>query len=242
MKPFLLLATRDHDEAADREYDSILRHAGLDRASLNRVRVEAEPLPAIDLDAYAGVFLGGSAFTISDTDKTDLQRRVEADLSQLIDRIVDADVPFFGMCYGVGTIVTHLGGVVDRTYGEPISAPRITVTEDGAADPLLAGMPSTFHAFVGHKEACNGNPPGATLLATGQACPVQMFRVGRNVYVTQFHPELDADDLITRMRIYQHAGYFRPDELEPLIEMARTSPVNGAQHRLLRNFVERYAS
>lgn len=241
MKPFLLLATRDHDEAAEAEYRSIMRHAGLDENTLHRIRVEAEPLPEIDLDDYAGVFLGGSAFTISDDVKSDVQRRVEADLAELVDRIVDADIPFFGMCYGVGTVSTHLGGTVDRTYGEPISAASITVTGEGSADPLLAGMPTTFHAFVGHKEACNGCPPGATLLATGDVCPVQMFRVGENVYVTQFHPELNAEDLAARMRIYQHAGYFKPEELDDLIEMAQTSGVNGIQHQLLDNFVSRYS-
>ena len=47
---------------------------------------------------------------------------------------------------------------------------------------------------------------GVIMLATGADCPVQMYRVGEHVYVTQFHPELDADDLAARMRIYQHAG------------------------------------
>ena len=117
----------------------------------------------------------------------------------------------------------------------------MTQTAAGLADPLLAGIPERFHAFVGHKEACNGVPPKVEMLATGVDCRVQMYRVGANVYVTQFHPELDADDLAARMRIYQHAGYFDPSELDDLIEMAYASKVNGSQHLVLRNFVERYA-
>ena len=69
-----------------------------------------------------------------------------------------------------------------------------------------------------------------------------MYRVGNNVYVTQFPPELDADDLAARMRIYQHAGYFDPSELDDLITMAYASQVDGEQHRVLRNFVDRYAT
>ena len=65
-----------------------------------------------------------------------------------------------------------------------------------------------------------------------------MYRTGRNVYVTQFHPELDAVDLAERMRIYQNAGYFRPDEMDSLIEMANASGVTGVQHLILRNFVQ----
>ncbi|MGB7962978.1 MAG: glutamine amidotransferase [Propionicimonas sp.] len=241
MKPFLLLATRDHDEAAAAEYRSVLRHAGLTADTLRHHRVESEPLPHIDLDEYSGVILGGSSFSVTEAQKTVVQQRVEAELAHLVDRIVDVDFPFLGMCYGVGTVTTHLGGLVDRRYGEPVGATEIIVTPEGATDPLMADVGDSFHAFVGHKEACNGTPPRATLLATGTECPVQMYRVGNNVYVTQFHPELDADDLAARMRIYQHAGYFDPAELDELIAMAYGSDVTGVQHSVLRNFVRHYA-
>jgi GMP synthase (glutamine-hydrolysing) len=224
MKPFLLLATRDHDKAALDEYESVLKHTGLAREDLVHQRVESGPLPEI-----------------SDGNKSDLQLRVEADIRSLVDQIVDEDVPFLGLCYGIGTVTVHIGGTVDRTYGEGLSAPEITLTEAAASDPILAGVPQTFRAFVGHKEACNGTPPGVTLLATGVACPVQMYRVGDNVYVTQFHPELDVNDLEKRMRIYAHAGYFHPDDFDHLLQMAHESGVDGHQHLLMRNFVLRYA-
>ncbi|MCA0253096.1 MAG: glutamine amidotransferase [Actinobacteria bacterium] len=242
MKPFLLLATRDHDEAAAAEYQSVLRHSGLAPDQLEHHRVESEPLGPIDLDAYSGIFLGGSAFNISDEIKSENQRRVEAELSALLDRVVDADFPFLGMCYGIGTVTAHLGGTVDHTYSEIVGAIPVALTDAGRDDPLLDGIGDVFHAFVGHKEACNGTPPGVELLATGETCPVQMYRVGSNVYVTQFHPELDADDLAARMRIYQHAGYFKPSELDDLIAMAQASAVDGEQHRVLTNFVRRFQS
>lgn len=243
MKPFLLISTRDNDRAAQAEYESVARHAGLHPDDLVHVRLEAAPLTDLDLDldSFAGIFLGGSAFNVSDADKSPLQQRVEDDLSQLLDVIVTRDLPFLGLCYGIGTMTAHLGGLVDRTYGEPVGATTVTVTPAGRADPLLEGIPGSFEAFVGHKEGSNGVPNGVELLATGEACPVQMYRVGANVYVTQFHPELDADDLAERMRIYQHAGYFRPDELEELVAMAKASGVDGSQHRLLANFARRYA-
>jgi GMP synthase (glutamine-hydrolysing) len=241
VKPFLILTTRDHDEATRGEVEAVRRHGGLGPSDLVHLRVEAGPLPPVELDDYSGVMLGGSPFNISDSRKTPLQLRVEQDLRDLVDRVVDADLPFLGMCYGIGTVTAHLGGVVDKTFGETVGAADITLTPDAAGDPLLEGVPALFQAFVGHKEACNGTPPGVVMLATGTACPVQMYRVGSNVYVTQFHPELDADDLENRMRIYSHAGYFHPDELDTLVAMARTSGVDGVQHRILANFVRHYA-
>lgn len=241
VKPFVLLATRDHDKAARDEYESVRAHAGLSPEQLVHIRVESEPLAPLRLDDYSGVFLGGSPFNISDAVKSDLQLRVESDIRVVVDQIVDADFPFLGMCYGIGTVTAHLGGTVDRTYGEGLGAITVSLTEAGAADPLLAGVPATFETFVGHKEACNGTPPGVTLLATGEACPVQMYRCGENVYVTQFHPELDAESVTQRMAIYRNAGYFHPDDFDILVEMARNSGVTEHPHRLMRNFAARYA-
>src|SRR5690606_39734308 len=89
-------------------------------------------------------------------------------------------------------------GVVDTSYAEPVSAVEVTVTAEGREDPLLAGAPDRFAAYVGHKEALSTLPPGAVLLATAPSCPIQMFRLGENMYATQFHPELDEEALVDR--------------------------------------------
>ncbi len=242
MKPFLLLATRAEDQAADDEYAAMLRASGLDEPQLHRVRLEAAPMPALDLDDYAGIVLGGGPFDSSDPEeaKPATQRRVEAELRGLLDELVARDFPFLGACYGVGTLGVHQGGVVDRTYGEPIGAVPVTLTDAGRADPLLAGLPDTFDAFVGHKEACRDLPPSAVLLASSPACPVQMFRVRTNLYATQFHPELDVDGIVTRIRIYQHYGYYQPHTMEEIIERVRGAVVTIPPH-ILANFVARYA-
>ena len=82
-------------------------------------------------------------------------------------------------------------------------------------------------------------PPTAVLLASSPDCPVQMFRVGQNVYATQFHPELDVAGVVTRVRVYQHAGYFPPAEMEELITRVSQAVVTEPS-RLLANFVARY--
>ena len=241
MRPFLLLSCRAEDVAADGEYEAFLRFTGLPRERLRAIRMEAAPLPPLDLDDYAGVFVGGSPFNSSDPpeSKSAVQHRVEREMGELLDEIVERDFPFFGACYGIGTLGVHQGGIVDRTYAEAIGAVPIRLTDEGRADPVLAGLTPEFDAFVGHKEACRELPSSAVLLASSPACPVQMFRVKTNVYATQFHPELDVPGLITRIHVYQHFGYFPPSELEELI--ARVSPaVVTEPGRMLANFVARY--
>ncbi|MFC8683380.1 glutamine amidotransferase [Microbacterium ureisolvens] len=242
MKPFVLLATRAEDVPADEEYALFLRYSGLSPDELIRVRLEAEPMPPLDLDELSGIFVGGGPFNASDPleKKSAVQRRVEAEFSTLLDEVVGRDFPFLGACYGVGTLGAHQGAVIDRTHSEPISVVPVSMTEAGASDPLLAGMPETFDAFVGHKEAITRLPASATLLASSPGCPVQMFRVGENVYATQFHPELDVEGITTRIHAYAGYGYFAADDLELTLAAVRRAAVSHPS-RMLRTFVTRYA-
>ncbi|KHL04413.1 glutamine amidotransferase [Sinomonas humi] len=242
MRPFLLLASRDHDVVADDEYRAFCEYGGLAAEELWRVRAEAGPLPAIDLANFSGVILGGSPFTASDPveEKSSEQLRVEAEIGKLLDRIVEEDFPFFGACYGVGLLGQHEGAVVDRRFGEPVGPVRVKLTPVGIVDPLCAGLQPSFDAFVGHKEAVRTLPSNAALLAGSASCPVQMFRFKRNLYATQFHPELDLPGLERRIDAYRHSGYFPPDEADAVKQRARAAHVYEPQ-RILRNFVERYA-
>lgn len=242
MKPFLLLATRELDDAADGEYEAIRRFGGLTDATLVRIRLEAAPMPHLDLDDFSGVIVGGSPFTFSDPlqDKSPVQVRVEAELSTLLDEIVARDLPFLGACYGVGTLGVHQGAVVDRTYGEEVGAVPVTLTEAGRCDPVFGELPETFAAFVGHKEAIRTLPPHAVVLAGSPSCPVQAFRVQDNLYATQFHPELDVPGIVARVRAYRYSGYFPPAEIEQVVASVRRAVVDQPP-RLLAAFVHRYA-
>ena len=243
MKPFLLLASRELDTPADEEYELFCRFSGLKPEELVRIRMEQGPIGEIKLEDYSGIFLGGGPYNASDPieKKSAAQLRVEAEVSELLDRIVAEDYPFLGACYGIGTLGTHQGGVVARDYPEPISIVPVTLSAAGKSDPLLSGVPNEFWAFVGHKEALSALPESAVNLASSPGCPVQMFRVGTNVYATQFHPELDSPGITTRIHAYADQGYFGDDELEKTLRGVWAEEVVYPQ-LVLQNFVQRYRS
>jgi GMP synthase (glutamine-hydrolysing) len=241
VKPFLLLAVRPEDAAADNEYESFLACTGLGERDLRRHRLEQRPLGSLDLRDWSGIFLGGGPFNSSDPEelKSPVQRRVEADLRELLDKVIAADFPFLGACYGIGTLGTHQGAVVDRRYAEAVGPVTVELTRDGRRDPLLGGLPATFVAFVGHKEAISVLPRHAALLASSPACPVQAFRIGSHVYATQFHPELDAAGLCTRIEVYKHAGYFEPEQADELKAQAHRTHATWPPV-ILKRFAGRY--
>jgi GMP synthase (glutamine-hydrolysing) len=242
MKPFLFLGIRAQDAAADDEYAAVLRCAGLAERDVRRVRIEHEVLGPVDLDAWSGIIVGGGPWNVSDPEdqKAPEQVRGEARLRELALQVVGADFPFLGACYGVGTLGTLAGGVVDRAYSEPIGPMEITLTDEGRQDQLLGGLGDPFTALLGHKEAVSRPPDGAVVLASSPTCPVQAFRIGANVYATQFHPELDLAGIITRVEVYRHFGYFEPHEAEQIVAGSRAAHVTEPP-RILRRFAEQFA-
>ncbi|GAA5089072.1 glutamine amidotransferase [Nocardia iowensis] len=240
-KPCLLLQLRPECAAADDEYHAILRAADLAADDVVRVQMD-RGFPDVELDDYSSVIVGGGPSNVSspDGEKYDYQRLFEPGLKKLLAEIVDRDFPYLGACYGLSILADVLGGEVsDERYGETAGAQTIELTDQARADPLLQGIPASFRAFVGHKEACQAVPPGAVLLAGSAGCPVQMIRVGEHVYATQFHPELDGDGLALRIEIYRHAGYFDPAEAEYLTALGHRETIT-APKEILRRFVTRY--
>jgi len=242
MKPILILQLRPEDETSDSEYACILRYGGLQESDTHRLRIEATGIPAdIDINNYSAIIVGGSPFDISTPvqNKTDIQKKIEMDFNTLLQQVVDQDFPFLGACSGNGLLGNYLGTSISKTYGEPVSCVNVSLTTAGKEDKLLYGFPETIDVLLGHKEAVDTTPNGATLLISGDACPVQMFRVGENVYATQFHPEGDADEFCLRIDIYKNHGYFQPHDADMLKQRVCEKPTPFAQE-ILKRFVETY--
>jgi len=242
-KPVLILQLRPEDDTSNSEFEAILRYGGLDVADTRRIRIEKTGIPELRLDDYAAVIVGGSPFDISTPaeQKLEIQVRIEADSKRLFDDIVARDFPFLGACSGCGLLGSYLHTPISTRYSEPVGGARVNLTEAGREDPLLSDFPDQIGVLCGHKEACDSVPDGATLLLTSDACPVQMFRVGENVYATQFHPEGDAEGFIVRIHAYKHHGYFPAEEAEQLIVAVSREDTPQARE-ILRRFVARYVA
>jgi GMP synthase (glutamine-hydrolysing) len=236
-KPFLLLQVRPEADARAGELASMRRASGLgDR--LTARSPDLEVLPADLADGVAAVVVGGSPYSVSDPaeSKGEPQRLAERQLAALAERALDRQLPVFFTCYGIGVLTLVLGGTVDRTHPEPVSATGSRLTEAGRADPAAGVLPERFTALTGHKESAPTPPPGAVLLATNDVSPVQLYRVG-SVLASQFHPEPTTAEFIERATIYQRHGYFPQAELTAVADRLRASTVTEPQ-RLLRRFVE----
>ncbi|QPK82388.1 glutamine amidotransferase [Corynebacterium qintianiae] len=238
-RPFLLISTRPEADAAAAELASFSETMKVPIDAIEQRRVESAPLGEVELANYSGVILGGSPFNNTDLAKSELQLRVEREIGTLVADIIDRDFPLMGACYGIGAVGTAIGARLGNEFAEDAGAVMLSVSDAGKHDPVLEGLPDRFESIVGHKENISTLPESATVLVSGDACPIQMFRVKANVYATQFHPELTAASLEFRLRVYAHLNYFDPQAFNTIVSAAQEADYTFS-NRVMENFARCY--
>lgn len=240
--PLLYVCVRPQLGAAAAEYESFRTASRLDESGLGHHDLVRDPLPDDVFDRYSGFLVGGSPFNVADPEstKTDVQRRLEAELERIASRAAQPDGPAaLFTCYGIGVVTRMLGGEVSRAYPEDTGPVSIELTAAAASDPLFGGLADRFTALTAHKEGAAGPPPGATLLARNDACPVQAYVVGDRLYATQFHPEPTTKAFTQRMAVYRDDGYFEASAYDAIAGRVLAASVSEPA-RLLQAFARRF--
>jgi GMP synthase (glutamine-hydrolysing) len=100
------------------------------------------------------------------------------------------NVPVLAVCLGAQLLAAALGARVFKGPAAEIGFGAVTLTPEGADDPILGPSGPAFPAFHWHGDTFD-LPRGATHLARSAAYPQQAFRFGARAYGLQFHVELD---------------------------------------------------
>jgi GMP synthase (glutamine-hydrolysing) len=109
-------------------------------------------------------------------------------------RWVDDGTPLLGVCLGAQTLAHAFGATVGRAPETLAGFYETTLTDAGAADPVVGVLPRSFEAFNANAYTFDA-PPGATPLADGPV--LQAFRIGDNAWALQFHPEIRREHVLT---------------------------------------------
>ena len=110
------------------------------------------------------------------------------DAPQVDPAVFDLGVPVLGFCYGQQIMAKTLGGVVGHTevgeYG-PATITRVSPSR------LLDGTPDEQTVWMSHRDSVAKVPDGFAITSSTSVCPVASMECAeRNLYATQFHPEV----------------------------------------------------
>ncbi|WKD61226.1 glutamine amidotransferase [Corynebacterium ciconiae DSM 44920] len=232
MRTFLVVSPRPGHAVARAEFDDFLGTAGLDATEMEHYMLDSPSAQLPDLSRYAGVFIGGSPFNITNEHYSDHQLAVHEQMTT----ILNSPVPSLFVCFGTGFSQVTRGGEVGQTHPEVAGLTTVTLSDAASTDPLTAGVPSHFQAMTGHKENVVTPAPGSTVLATGPGGFVHMLRTHEHSWATQFHPEMNASGMKRRMSFYMNDGYFDKEDFERICAELDAADVTPA-HQIVHNFI-----
>ena len=146
--------------------------------------------------------------------------------------------PTFASCWGFQAMARAMGGEVVRDRGlAEVGTHWLELTPEGKKDPVFGPLGEHFQVQIGHEDIVTRLPEGATLLASSASVENEAFRfVGRPIYCTQFHPELDRDGIITR--IAEYPAYLPLTGHDTLEEFSAATPETPETEAILRRFVK----
>jgi len=103
--------------------------------------------------------------------------------------VLELGIPVLGFCYGIQEMALHLGGEIPKTDIGEYGFAELMVTDSASA--LLAGVPQVSQCWMSHRDSVGTAPAGFAVTArTATTAVAAMEDTARNLYATQFHPEV----------------------------------------------------
>lgn len=221
---YRLLQARDPDEPVRaEERAAFAEKLGVALEQVVPYDLLAEPARLADVTrGVDAVLVGGSGRYGINDDAPWLRPFVD-----LLGELAAHDVPTFASCFGFQGLVVALGeAVVSDPDGAEVGTFEVARCDGAEGDPVFGDLPVTFAAQCGHKDRALALPAGAVHLVRSERCPYQALRLGRNVYATQFHPELSQADNRQRFQRYfrEYQSAFGEEEARSILDAFRPSP------------------
>lgn len=232
MEPILLIRNDRYESFG--VAPSALAWAGLDVRTVNAAAGVELPPP----DEVAGVIAFGGTANVDQVHEHPHLAAVRA----YTRRVVEAGVPYLGICLGSQILARALGVEVTKAPVKEVGFEPVRPTDEAGSDPLLSLLADGDMVLQWHEDTYD-LPEGAVLLATGDRVPVQAYRVGATTWGIQFHLEVDAAELGWWLDIADADGHLEvgwgKSAEEIRAEAARHMPAQEERGReIFRRFAE----
>lgn len=187
-----------------------------------------DPLPAPD--SISGAIVTGSHAMV--TDHASWSERTAIWLR----RLVQANVPVLGICYGHQLLAYALGAEVDdNPKGMEFGTVSAKLMPAAAMDRLLGGLDTAIEVQVCHTQSVLRLPDGAYVLAQSDRDPNLAYVIGACAWGLQFHPEFDAQVVRTYTEAYRDALTAAGEDPQAISMSIHDTPIGDV---ILRRFTQ----
>lgn len=233
----LLAQFRLKEELRNSEKDFFNKYLNLHKGQLETFFALEGKINEDSLGDFDAVIFGGTG-DYETREMSEKYPKALEDLKIILNYCRKTGTPLLSICLQTLPFISGAEIKTDERSQE-VGSYKIFLTDDGKKDPLFCGVDECFYAQLGHKDhVCTLPNIDATLLAYSDLCPTQAYRVGKNEYFLQFHPEYDKEEIISRINYYNNnfkgKGYFTEEEYHKLVSSLKKTPQST---KILENFV-----
>ena len=140
-----------------------------------------------DTSTFDGLWVMGGTMNVWEVDEYPW---LIAEKEAVAYAVVDLGLPYLGVCLGHQLLAEVLGGTISPATNPETGVYDVSPTRAGVGHALLQGVPRPARWVNVHGAEITEPPPGAVVLASSEACAVQVMQYGERAYSCQFHPEV----------------------------------------------------
>jgi len=185
---------------------------------------------------FNGVIALGGPFTAYEADDDPVLKKA----GELIEEVLDKDIPYYGICLGGQLLAAALEAPVRRNPVREIGFYEIELTEDGLKNPIFRGIPAQFTTFEWHDDTFD-IPVGCLHLATSELCDNQAFSHKNRQFAVQFDMQVTPEMIANWLQVerdWVHDGSQPVDERQILRQAKEFSAIlRNQSFRLFSNFL-----
>lgn len=166
-----------------------------------------------------GIIITGSHSMVSEEENWSLA------VEKWLLEVKQKDIPTLAICYGHQLLAKALGGTSGfHENGIEIGTVDINLSENTKDDKLFNKLPKNFLAHTIHSQTVQTLPKNAIRLAYNSHDKNHAFRIGKNIWGVQFHPEFDKNSMNSYIKEVSSIKNFDKDLEEKLLKEVRETP------------------
>ena len=154
---------------------------------------------------------------------------------KLCEKIIEINKPIWGSCWGMQVIVTALGGAIKKSQKPEFGYSKdIKIISSTLNNSIYKGKNNIFDAPAHHYDIVEKLPNEFEIISENEICIQSIYSSSKNIFCTQYHPELPYDYIASLMRFWKdnYKNFFSEIEFNEILKYLESKEKEDKGQRL----------